>query len=214
MIATDAAVHPYSSGNSSLLRMVITARELGFDSVVSIGGEAAEEIEGVQLLHGVVLSSGNVQDIRGQIRKAGDGKTLVMVNAGDYSFNRAILNMKGVHILRHIERTHKKSFDHIMARMAAERSVAIDIDLHPVIHSRGPPRQKVLQRYRDLIRLHSRYGFPVTVSSNAYSVLEQRSVRDLVLLCSLFGMEEEQVGEALATIGKLRSGRRPVEVVT
>jgi ribonuclease P/MRP protein subunit RPP1 len=213
MIATDAAVHPYPSGDSSLRRMVLTARELGFDSMVAIGGGVEEEIDGVWVLCGVVLSSDNIQDIRGQIRKAGDRKALVMVNAGDYTFNRAILHIKGVHVIRHIERTHKKSFDHIMARMAAERSIAIDIDLQPVIHLRGYPRQKVLQRYRDLIRLHSRFGFPVTISSNAHSVLDQRSVRDLVLLCSLFDMEKEQVNEALAAIGKLRSGRRTVEVV-
>ena len=213
MIATDAAIHPYPTGDSSLRRMALTARELGFDSVVAIGGEAEEEIDGVQVLRGVVISSDNIQDIRGQIRKAGDGAHLIMVNAGDYPFNRAVLHMKGVHVIRHIERTHKKSFDHIMARMAAERSIAIDLDLQPVIHLRGHPRQKVLQRYRDLIRLHSRFGFPVTISSNACSILDQRSVRDLVLLCSLFDMEKEQVDEALAAVGKLRSGRRAVEVV-
>jgi ribonuclease P/MRP protein subunit RPP1 len=213
MITTDAAIHPYPSGDSSLRRMVLTARELGFDSVVAIGGGAKDEIDGFQVISGLVLSSGNIQDIRGQIRKAGDGKALILVNAGDYPFNRALLNMKGVHVIRHIERTHKKSFDHIMARMAAERSIAIDLDLKPIIHLRGYSRQKVLQRYRDLIGLHSRFGFPITISSNANSVLDQRSVRDIVLLCSLFNMEKEQVNEALAAIGKLRSGRRAVEVV-
>lgn len=213
MIATDAAVHPYPSGDSSLRRMALAARELGFDSMVAVGAAAEEEIDGVRVLRGIVLSSGNQREVMGQIRKTGDGSAVIMVNAGDYSFNRAVLQMRGVHIIRHIERTHKKSFDHIMARMAADRAVAIDIDLNPLIHSRGPPRQKVLQRYRDIMRLHSRYGFFVTISSNAHSVLGQRSVRDVVLLCSLFGMEKDQVGEALTTLGKMRSGRRAVEVV-
>lgn len=212
-MATDAGIHPYPDGDSTISRMAITAREFGFDSVVVIGCNEETEIDGVRVLCAAVLS-GNVQEIMGQIRKAKQNNSLIMVNAGDYSFNRTLLHMKGIQVIRRIEQAPKRSFDHIMARIAAERSIAIDINLHPIIHLRGKPRQTVLQRYRDIIALHSRYEFLVTISSNAHSMLDQRSIRDLVKLCSLFDMGDDQVRDALASVGKIVSGRRAVEVVT
>ena len=212
MITTDASIHSYPEGDSSIGRMALTAREFGFDSLVAIDGKE-DEIFDVRILRGVVLASERIQDIIGQIRKERQGNAIILVNAGDYSFNRSLLHVKGLHIIRHIHKTHKKSFDHIMARMAAERSIAIDIDLHPVIYLRGSPRQKVLQRYCELVRLQSRFEFPMTLSSNAFSILEQKTARDMEMICSLFGMEGGQVKEALATIGKICSPRRPVQVV-
>jgi len=38
MMATDANVCPYPAGDSTLARMALEAAELGFDSIVTIGG--------------------------------------------------------------------------------------------------------------------------------------------------------------------------------
>ncbi|MEG3055156.1 MAG: hypothetical protein RQM90_03055 [Methanoculleus sp.] len=37
-MATDANVCPYPAGDSTLARMALEAAELGFDSIVTIGG--------------------------------------------------------------------------------------------------------------------------------------------------------------------------------
>jgi ribonuclease P/MRP protein subunit RPP1 len=71
-----------------------------------------------------------------------------------------------------------------------------------------------LSRYNDLMRLHSRYSFPLTVSSNASSILDLRSPDEIRLLCTLFGMDKEDTSKALQTVGTLLAPAGPVTVVS
>lgn len=204
MIATDGLVHPYPEGDSTVRRMALEAHELGFDSIVTTKGSHGE-IEGIQVISGVVISVPAVREVISLINQVKRENRLIFVDAGEDGFNRSVISLKGVNILRKLHKTSRHSFDHVTARIAAEKGVAIDLDLRPLIHLRGNIRQKVLQRYQDIVRLHRRYEFLVTISSNAHSILDQRSKRDVTLICALFGMEEREVDEALATIGRLRS---------
>jgi ribonuclease P/MRP protein subunit RPP1 len=212
MTVADACIHPYPEGDSSLRRIAVEAGELGFDTIVVPDG-APLISSGVRVIPAVLIVEESVRAVSGQLRKRGGGQSLVMVNAGENGFNRAVMNLKGVHVLRNLYLTRKQSFNHICARQAADRGVAIDLDLYPVIHAAGRTRQRVLVRFGELIRLYSRYRFPLTISSNARSVLDLRSVEEITLLCSLFGMEEDDVQAALSTAGSLMNPPGPVRVV-
>jgi ribonuclease P/MRP protein subunit RPP1 len=212
MTIADACIHPYPEGDSSLRRMAVEAGELGFDSIVVPDGTPLI-YSGVRVIPAVLIAEETVRAVSGQLRKRGNGQSLVMVNAGENGFNRAVLNLKGVHMLRNLHLTRKQSFNHVCARQAADRGVAIDLDLYPVIHAAGRTRQRVLVRFGELIRLYSRYRFPLTISSNARSVLDLRSVEEITLLCSLFGMEEDDVQAALTTVGGLLNPPGPVRVL-
>ena len=212
MNATDTSVYPYPVGDSSLRRMGREAAEMGFDSIVAIEAENIP-VEGVRVLQGVVIAGQSVKDVLSQMKRVPRSTDLVFVDAGDLVFNRAVIGVPGVNILRHLYKTPKNSFDHVSAKIAAEKDVAIDISLHPLIRYRGSGRQKVITRYADIITLHRRYRFPLTISSHARSVLDQRSVREVTLLCSLFGMNAREVQDALSTAGMLTEPWRPVRVV-
>ena len=213
MIATDATVFPSPLGNTSVRRMVLETRELGFDSIVAIG-QPGWQTGDFSVIGGTLIREPQMKAVINAARTNSSGKGLLVVNAGNNTFNRAIIQVKGVHVIRHFHKTEKNSFDHIIARMLAENHVAVDIDLRPLVLSRGVWRQKTIQRYKDIVRLYERFGFPLTLSSNARSVVELKSVREMVGLASLVGIEEPDVRVALATIQTLLSPVGPVQVVT
>jgi RNase P/RNase MRP subunit p30 len=192
--------------------MALEAAALGFESVVAPVSHESN-YQGVRIIPSVLIAESNLRRVSGMIKKQENKNSLIIVSAGDNVFNRGVLNLHGVHILRHLHKTQKNSFDHIAARNAAVNSVAIDIDLYPLIHACGVTRQKVLQRYRDIMTLWFRYRFLLTLSSNAYSWLDLRSVDDFPLLCGLFGMEKQDVTEALGTVNVLLTPHRPVREV-
>jgi len=99
------------------------------------------------------------------------------------------------------------------AAHAEAKGVAVELDLSPLVEGRGLQRQRVIARYRELLQLHRRYRFPFTLASNARSILAQKSVRDMVLLAGLFGMEEAEVTGALSSLDSILAGRSPVQVV-
>jgi ribonuclease P/MRP protein subunit RPP1 len=212
MIATDATVFPSPLGNTSIRRMVIETRELGFDSIVAIGQQGWER-DGFSVIGGTLIREPQVKAVINAARVNSPIKGLLVVNAGNNGFNRAIIQVKGVHVIRHLHKTEKNSFDHIIARMSAENHVAIDIDLRPLVMSRGIWRQKTIQRYKDIIGLCERFEFPITLSSNARSVVELKSVREMVGLASLLGIAEPDARKALSVISSLISPAGPVQVV-
>jgi ribonuclease P/MRP protein subunit RPP1 len=212
MIATDATVFPSPLGNTSVRRMVMEARELGFDSIVAIG-QKGWETDGFSVIGGTLVRETQVKAVINAARLNSSEKGLLVINAGNNSFNRAIIQIRGVHVIRHLHKTEKNSFDHIIARMSAENNVAIDIDLRPLVMSRGVWRQKTIQRYRDIIGLWERFEFPLTLSSNARSVVELKSVREMVNLATLVGLGEPGSREALSTIKGLLTPAGPVQVV-
>ena len=61
--------------------------------------------------------------------------------------------------------------------------------------------------------LHRRYGFMLTLSSAASSILDQRSVREIRGLCGLFGMTGAEVNEALSSVGRMIEPSGPVGAV-
>ena len=211
-MATDACIHPYPAGNSSVRRMAVDAGALGFGGIVVPGAEPGA-YHGVRIIPATIISETDIRKVIAQVKKRGNGDTLVFVDAGDNGFNRALLVQKGVHAIRRVHRTQKNAFDHVAARLAAENGIAVDIDLFPLIQERGSMRQKVLNRYNDLMRLYSRYHFPFTISSNACSVLDLRSPDEICLICTLFGMDEEDTNKALQTVWTLLSPADPVTVV-
>ena len=213
MKITDASVRPYPAGDSTLARMAVEAAELGFDSVVAIG-EGAPRVGGPAVLRGAVISGASPKEVIKQVREpAAQHADVIFVNAGDIAFNRAVVSIKEVQVLRNIHAARKNAFDHVAARSAAQRGLAVDISLAPLIQYRGTKRQRGLQQYEDILLLHRRYGFLLTISSGACSILEQRSVREIRGLCALFGMTGAEVNEALASVGRIVEPDQPVRVV-
>ncbi|MDD4567814.1 ribonuclease P protein component 3 [Methanoculleus chikugoensis] len=213
MKITDAGIHPYPAGDSTVARMALEAGGLGFDSVVVIG-DAAHRSSGVEVLRGAVIGASSVKEVLKRVRDPAVRRAdIVYVDAGDISFNRAIVSIKEVNVVRSIHATRRNAFDHVAARTASEHGVAVDISMAPIIHLRGTKRQRALQRYADVLSLQRRYGFPLTISSDARSILGQRSVREIRGLCALFGMTGAEVTEALSSIGRIVEPHRPVRVV-
>lgn len=205
----DGCIHPYPAGDSSLRRMALEARELGFDQVVAAGGSG--EVPGV--LRGTMVTAPSVKEVASLLQEIPQGEGVVMVTGGDLAFNRGVIGLRGVRVLRGIHRSPKGAFNHVAAREAEARGVAVELDLSPIIEGRGVQRQRVIARYRELLQLHRRYRFPFTLASNARSILAQRSVRDMLLLSRLFGMGEGEAMAALSSLDSILAGRSPVQVV-
>jgi ribonuclease P/MRP protein subunit RPP1 len=212
MKITDACVYPRPFGDSSVRRMALEAHELGFDSLVAVDTLPCE-FAGVTVAQGVVILGMPAQEAALRVKRCRDTDAIVSVQAGDNRQNRTMLAMRGVHILCGIHRTDRYAFDHVTAKMAADNGVAVDISLAPIIKERGAMRQRVMDRYHDIVRLYLKFEFPLVISTHARSVLDMRSVRECSALVSLIGLDATRVEQALSNVGALRSPRSAVRVI-
>ncbi|MDD4483742.1 MAG: RNase P subunit p30 family protein [Methanoregula sp.] len=213
MKITDACVVPYPVGDSSVSRLALEARSLGFDSIVALDAQV-QSVCGIDVIPGIYVSGLPAKDVQNRAKKCRGTGTVVSVQAGDNGFIRTVANTRGVHILRGIYAADKHAFDHVTAKIAADNNTAIDIDLAPVIFGRGHQRQKAIHRYLDVMVLERRFEFPLTISTSARSVLGMRAVREMTGLCSLFGMDETGVQAALAGVARVTAPEEnPVRVI-
>lgn len=211
MHCTDICTCSYPAGDSSLTRMAMEAGALGFDTIV-LPMERPVVIGNVSVLPTRVIETRHVREVIKDLGRAKQDQ-VVIVMAGDASFIRGVVPLRGVHLLAGVENQRKNAFDHVSARLAAEKNVGVTIDLYSLLHLQGLQRQRVLQRYADLLTLHRRYGFPFVIGSFARSILDQRSVREMTLLCALFGMEKEEVLRGLSSLPGVLHPLQPVRVV-
>jgi len=189
--------------------MAVEAGEAGLDSLAAVGAPSGEK-GGIRILSAAVIHEPSVKGVIAVLRSAAKGSDLVLVDAGDQAFNRAVLTLKGVGVLRQVHRAPRGAFTHVTARLAADRGVALEFDLQPLVQLRGWPRQRVIQSHERLLRPQRKYGFPCTVATNARSILDLRSPRELAALTRLFGMGEEETLRALAVPGELAGRYRGV----
>ena len=213
MKITDACVCPYPLGDSTVRRMALEAGKLGFDSIVAVDAQPLD-FAGVRVCPGILIRDTAAKDVISRVKRDRDVGGVIMVQARDNGFNRAVIGVKGVHVLCGIHAADKTAFDHVTAKMAADNRVAVDIDLSPVIGGRGIVRQRAIHRYRDILMFSRRFGFPLTLSTHARSVLELRAVREIAGLCSLLGMDEHDVEAAFSGIAAVTSpADRAVRVI-
>jgi len=194
--------------------MALEAKNLGFDRLVAINTPPADCF-GIEICTGVIIKGIPLKDIISRIKKERNTEALVSVEAGDNSFNRSVISLKGVHSIRSIQSAEKNAFDHVAAKMAADNRVAIDLDLSVIVSGRGSTRQRAMHRFRDVLILEQRFEFPLTLSSFAHSVLDMRSVREITGLCSIIGMDIPDVEKAFSGVDFiLSSPNRAVTVIS
>ena len=209
MKITDACVYPYPWGDSSVRRMALEAKALGFDRLVAADTPSGD-MYGVEIFSGILIRDTSVKDLSSRIKRERNNTAVVSVQSRDNGFNRSVLNHKGVHILRGLHSADKNAFDHVAAKIAADNRVAIDLDLSPLISGRGLTRQRVMHRYRDILVLQRRYEFPLTLSSHSRSILDMRAVREIAGLCSLIGMDIPDVERAFFGVDIITAPPNPV----
>nr|WP_243686991.1 RNase P subunit p30 family protein [Methanobacterium formicicum] len=122
-----------------------------------------------------------------------------MVHGGDLQINRAAAEDPRVDILSHPYRTRLDSgINHVLAVKAAENRVAMELNLKYFLFTRPNQRYRVLNQFRQIMKLHRQYHVPVIITSDARSPYDLRHPLDVVALAACFGMTKEEAGDALS----------------
>lgn len=96
--------------------------------------------------------------------------------------------------------------NYIMVRLAKKNQVAVGFDFHPLLHSSGKGRGRLLGDYLQTARLVRKYKAPFLLTSGAKSEWELRSPSELVAFGKVLGFSEADAKEALS--GKILERNR------
>jgi len=200
----DFNTHPYPEGSSSASRMALEAGKLGWAGVCSLphheyfAGKEPLPAD-FRIFRGVEIAAANANELRKLTDRFRDRVQVLAVHGGDETINRAACEDGRADILTHPHEGGKTSgINHIIAKLAADRNVALDFCLFPVIRNKGGSRVRALSSYRANFALVRKYGVPYVITSGAMSHYDLRDPRSLIALARLFGLNEAEAVKGLS----------------
>ncbi|MGC8993435.1 MAG: ribonuclease P protein component 3 [Candidatus Aenigmatarchaeota archaeon] len=212
----DLHVHSaFSSGESSLEDIVKTAKELGYKGIGFISYPLKKEEE--EILRAEVNRISNEYNFEIYVGFEANNKLelkhllnrrreldLILVRGGTNLMNRVAVENRGVDILTHPNHQRKDcGINHILARLAKENEVAIEINFREILNTEGLIRKNVLANHAEIIRLYKKFKFPLIVSSGALSHWQIKDPKVLISYLVTLGLEMSEAKKALKDYPKM-----------
>ena len=149
----------------------------------------------------IEISCKNPEDLRKKVQKSRKNTDILIVRGGDLRVNRAACEDRRVDILSQPYRSRRDTgINHVLARKAAENSVAIEINLKTFLKTNLRYRYRILSQFRHIIQLQRKFKFPLIINSNANSIYDLRTPHDISALATCFQMTFEEFLEAISKI--------------
>lgn len=199
----DMGVHAYPEGGSTVSRLAMSAKGLGYSGICVANHsdyflEVKGQAEGVDVIQGVEILAGHPRELRKQVDRFRNRVQVLAVHGGDPAINRAACEDERVDILMHPPDGKTSGVNHILAKLAADKHIAIGFELGPIVCNKGGSRVRALSNYRTNLALVKKYGVPYVVVSGAMSLYDMRDARTAISLCRLFGMGEKDAVKGLS----------------
>ena len=202
-------------------RLALEAYRIGYNGIAIVQSSKIYEKDFLndfkQIKHdfkifsGVEIYARNKEDLRNNIQKFREKEDVLIVNGGNLKINRAACEDPRIDILAHPYKKRRDSgINHILAKKAAENEVAIELSIDPIIKTKFSLRAKMISHFRQIIKLHRKFEFPIIISSNAYSKYDLRTPNDIIALAQCIGMSEKEAEDSLSKIPLNIIGRNEI----
>ncbi len=214
MEAYDLHVHasPFG-GESSAEDMIDFAKRLGWSGIVfCCFADSVEIIEqqrrivnslktkDFDVAMGVEIKANSGEELHSAIDRTRRKAEMLIVSGGSLDINRAALETNQVDMLSHPENQRNDSgIDLVMAKLAADNNVSIELNFREALNSYRKSRVHVLSHMRHNLKLAKKFGFPLAITSGAYSKWELRAPRELAAFGINLGMRVEETFQSLAS---------------
>ena len=191
--------------DESVADIINLAEKLEFSGIgLTINAETKEQIDSLKneintintkldVLVAVSIRAENPEILRKKIEKFREHVDLIIVEGGDIAVNRAACENPKVDILSHPSSNRKDSgMDHVMAKLAHDNRVAIELNLRTFLHSYSKIRVHILSHMQENVVLVKHAGADIIVTSGAKSIWDMRAGRELSTLAIMCGIDREK----------------------
>jgi ribonuclease P/MRP protein subunit RPP1 len=209
----DFHVHSeFSEGESSIEEIAKRAKLLGYKGIcfttylddknkIKKSKEIVSKLSkktGIDIFIG--FEARNTSELEKLIRLRREYDVL-LVKGSDLQLNRKAVETKEVDILTHPEYNRRDSgFNHVMAKLAAENKVAIEVNFREILNSSKNTRANIMHRIKNNVELCKKFKAPIIICSGAVTHWQLRDPKMLISMCCLLGLE---LNEAKKTISEI-----------
>ena len=169
--------------------------------------DMARSVKEIKIFPGIEIEANGVRELKRMVYKARKFSNFIIVSGGEYKINRAAVEDSRVSMLSHPEYKRSDSgMDHIIAKLAAEKNVAIEINFHEILETFRKVRSFVLNHMKMNVELAQKYGAPIVITSGAKGKWEMRDPRELAAIGQILGMNLEDSMKSVSEIPERVAG--------
>ena len=118
----------------------------------------------------------------------------ISVLGGDLKINRAVCENLRIDVLsRPYLNNRECGINQVLAKEAYRNNVAIEIVFNDILSSYLSYRSKIMAHFREIIKLHKKFKFPLIVSSGSSSMWDIRSPKDISAIFKSLDLSEEEI---------------------
>lgn len=155
----------------------------------------------IKIYDGILIRAKNPDDLRQKINKARKKADIIMVMGGDQKINRAACEDPRVDIIsKPYFKRRDCGINHVIAKKAAVNQVAVELNIKHLAKTSPYLHYKVLSYYREIVKLKRKFDFPLIITTNAKSIYDLHTPRDLIALSECFGLKQEESVSAMSQI--------------
>ena len=199
----DMHVHSaFSEGESTIEQIARRAKDLGYNGICfSEYYEDRPQLERLKKEIAKAEKKTEVEILLGfearntrELKKLSDMRSkkmfdILLARGGDLKMNRAAVETKEVDILTHPEHNrYDCGMNHIMAKLAKNNSVAIEINFREIMTTNKKTRSRILSAISSNIALAKKYKMQIILCSGAISHWEMKDPKCMISMANKLGL--------------------------
>ena len=158
--------------------------------------ENSRSIVGIEF--GIEIEAKNQNEIYKVSQKFRKRTNFVSVLGMDLKVNRAACENRRIDVLsRPYLNKRECGINHVLAKEAYRNDVAIELSFNDILSSYLSYRSKIMAHFREIIKLHKKFKFPLIISSTSSSVWDIRSPNDISAIFKSLGLSEKEINKCL-----------------
>ncbi len=183
-------------------RFSILAKRYGYSGIAIVNSKensVFHKPSGLSIYCSVEISI-KPSRLRDEIKKQRTSQNILIVRGGEEELSRHAVETEGLDILLQPEK-----FNNVLAATAANNSMTLGFDIGSIIRLRGEPRSRELRIMRTNLKHARKYNLQMILTSDAHSLYDLRSPREMAALAGLFGMTAKESADAMS--------KSPMEII-
>ncbi|MCL2687502.1 MAG: ribonuclease P subunit P30 [Methanobrevibacter sp.] len=151
-------------------------------------------IKEIEIEFGLEINPKNQNELIKLSRKFRDKTKFISVLGGDLVINRsACENIRVDMLSRPYYKQRTCGINHVLAKEAYKNNVAIELCFNDILSSYLSYRSKIMAHFREIIKLHKKFKFPLVITTGASSFWDIRSPRDISAIFKYLGLSEKDL---------------------
>lgn len=202
----DLCIRCLPEDDIAMERLVSLAKHLGFNGAGIM--QATNNSKGptlksrsfnayFDLANGIEIYEDNPAKLHSHLVRYDPKVNFVMVRGGTDKLDRAAVETTYTDILSLPFGIKGSGLDHVIAKSASDRGIALEFDVGSLIRYRGGKRVHTITELEQRLMLARKFKVHMVLTSGARSIYDMRGPRELIALAGLFGMTKEEAVKAM-----------------